>query len=250
MNRVTAISSLVTLICTAVLLAQSNIDNSVPNKHAWGENVGWTNWRGEATPGQGVLVGPYVVSGYIWAENIGWINVGDGTPGSVCSTPPFPAVGQPCYANVNGTDFGVSIAPNGTLHGFAWGENVGWINFDGGAMATPPQPARIDCADPPGQPLVRLNGYAWGENIGWINLSTLTATKFVALDAAAAPIPCDLNEDGDDNGLDIQLFVAFLLAADTPTWRDVCAGDVEAVPDGLIDFGDVSAFVQCMLSKP
>ncbi len=25
--------------------AQSNIDGSVPNKHAWGENIGWTNWR-------------------------------------------------------------------------------------------------------------------------------------------------------------------------------------------------------------
>ena len=234
--------SLATLVA-AHALAQSNIDNTVPNKHAWGENVGWTNWRGEATPGQGVLVSPFVLSGFIWAENVGWINVGDGTPGSNCG-------GLPCYANVNGTDFGVNIAANGTLHGMAWGENVGWINFDGGAMVTPAQPARILCGNPPTQPLARLTGFVWGENIGWINLSSLEATKFVALTAAATPLRCDLNEDGDDNGRDIQMFVNFLLAHDVPNWRDICEGDVEPIPDQTIDVGDVAPFVNCILSKP
>src|SRR5207247_429213 len=129
------------------------------------------------------------------------------------------------------------------LHGYAWGENIGWINFDGGALATPPQPARITCASPPGQPLARLTGFVWSENTGWINLSVLTAGQFVAVDAATTPIACDLNHDGVDNGRDIQLFVNFLLGSAAPNWRDVCSGDVQAVPDRMIDPADVAAFV-------
>jgi hypothetical protein len=44
--------------------------------------------------------------------------------------------------------------------GYAWGENVGWINFSpsyGGVTI-----------DPDGN----FNGWAWGENIGWINFNS------------------------------------------------------------------------------
>jgi hypothetical protein len=138
-------------------LAQSNVNPA--HKFAWGENVGWSNWRGEATPAQGVIFYGTFLTGFVWGENIGWINVGDGTPSNGVS-----------YANLFGTDFGVNLDSAGNLHGFAWGENAGWINFDGGALASPPQPARIESG--------RLRGYAWGENIGWINLDN--ATHFVS----------------------------------------------------------------------
>src|SRR5437762_1712406 len=81
-------------VIVGTAFAQSNIDNTAPNKFAWGENVGWTNWRDANGAVQGVSVGGFVMSGFIWGENIGWINVGDGTP----TTPPS-------YANANGTDF-------------------------------------------------------------------------------------------------------------------------------------------------
>jgi hypothetical protein len=236
MKRILIPASALALALTGGLLAQSNVDNVVPNKFGWGENVGWTNWRDANGALDGVHVGPFVMSGFIWGENIGWINVGDGSP----TTPPY-------YANVDGSDFGVNIDPDGDLHGYAWGENVGWINFDGGALATPPQPARIVCANPPGQPLARLTGYAWGENIGWINLADLTPGKYVSVDAAATPLLCDVNHDGIKNGGDIQAFVARLIAGGAD-WRDVCSGDVEAVPNGMIDPGDVPAFVTCLLS--
>jgi hypothetical protein len=45
---------------------------------------------------------------------------------------------------------------------YAWGTNVGWINFnptDGGVAVYPDH----------------LEGYAWGENVGWIRLGTYTA---------------------------------------------------------------------------
>ncbi|MBY0262707.1 MAG: hypothetical protein K2Q20_10210, partial [Phycisphaerales bacterium] len=63
------------------------------------------------------------------------------------------------------------------LSGFAWAENVGWINFNAGAAATPPSPARIDPAT------FRVRGAAWGENVGWINFDTTsTAVSFCRAD--------------------------------------------------------------------
>ena len=69
-----------------------------------------------------------------------WINVGDGSPANRVD-----------YGNADGSDCGVNIDPDGDLHGLAWGENIGWVNFDGGAMTTPRQPARIECPDPPAE---------------------------------------------------------------------------------------------------
>ncbi len=226
-------ASAILLGLAAAVPAQVNVDPVA--KHSWGENVGWTNWRGEATPGQGVTVGPFVMDGYIWGENVGWISVGDGTP----TVAPF-------YANDDDTDYGVNIDPDGDLHGYAWSENLGWVNFDGGAMATPAQPARILCATPPAMPLARLTGCVWGENVGWINLSELTAGNFVAVDTATTPLLCDMNHDGFSNGGDVQGFVHSLLNG-TGDWRDVCSGD-QPPTNGAIDLGDVTPFVNCLLN--
>ena len=154
-----------------------------------------------------------------------------------------PEVGR---LDVTGADAGVNIDSDGTLHGLAWGENIGWVNFDGGALATPPRPARIDCATPPGQPLARLTGFVWGENVGWINLDDLTPGKFVSVDAATAPIDCDMDHDGVPNGNDIALFVEYLMNSGAD-WRDVCSGDLETPPDGTIDLDDVTDFVACLV---
>lgn len=232
MNRVTLSAMLVSLAMAGALLAASNVDNTVPNKYSWGENVGWWNWRDANGGLQGVNVGNSIMEGYIWGENVGWINVGDGTPGSSCS-------GLPCYANVNGTDFGVNISADGSLHGYGWGENIGWINFDGGTMATPAQPAKILCAG-------RLTGYAWGENVGWINLSVLTPGQYVAVVSSFVPVLCDMNHDGVKNGLDIQAFENKLLLGGA-NWRDICSGDL-APPPGALTTADIPPFVACLLT--
>ncbi|HEY3243362.1 MAG TPA: hypothetical protein VGM03_08425 [Phycisphaerae bacterium] len=163
----TAVPAVPMYIGMGTAFAQSNIDPA--HKFAWGENVGWTNWRDANGGAQGVAVDGSFMGGFIWGENVGWINVGDGTPGTLCG-------GLPCYANGTGVDFGVNVDFDGSLHGFAWGENIGWINFDGGALASPPNPARFDAA------AGRLRGYAWGENVGWINLDD--AVHFVGVIAA------------------------------------------------------------------
>lgn len=57
--------------------------------------------------------------------------------------------------------FGLSapqVFAAGNCTGYAWGENVGWINFN-------PSGGGVTVADS------QLTGYAWGENVGWINMS-------------------------------------------------------------------------------
>ena len=209
----------------APVSAQSNIDPD--DKFGWGENIGWTNWRDANSTSEGIVVGSRFMGGFIWAENVGWINLGDGTPANGVS-----------YANIDGTDSGVNIDSDGDLHGFAWGENIGFVSFDGGAMATPPLPARIECDS-------RLTGYVWGENVGWINLDD--ATHFVAVDAVTTPVDCDMDHDGVPNGDDIALFVEYLMNSGAD-WRDVCSGDLETPSDGTIDLDDVTDFVACLVS--
>lgn len=171
MNTRTPIALATLLLLTCVASAQTNI---VPtSKFAWSENCGWLNFRDAgAVPGaQGARFLGSFASGFAWGENIGYINLGDATPVNAVN-----------YANTSGADFGVNInTTTRELSGLAWGENVGWINFSGGALATPPNPARIDSASG------RLRGYAWAENIGWINLDD--AVHFVRVKC-----PADYND--------------------------------------------------------
>jgi len=142
---------LILLVSGREALTQDLIDPA--HSYAWGENIGWTNWRdaGDPAGSQGVRVHATFLSGFIWGETVGWINVGSGEPASGNH-----------YANVDGSDFGVNIDPNGDLHGYAWGENIGWLNFD--TRARGEERARLDAA------AQRFRGYVWGENVGWINL--------------------------------------------------------------------------------
>jgi hypothetical protein len=55
--------------------------------------------------------------------------------------------------------FAGNIDPDNDDSKYAWGENVGWINFD------PSLGSGVRVTDS------AVEGYAWGENIGWINLS-------------------------------------------------------------------------------
>jgi hypothetical protein len=139
--------------------AQTTIDPF--SKYCWQENSGWMNWRDANNGEQGARDNMTYLSGFVWSESLGWINLGN-----------HPQTGLH-YSNAGGEDFGVNIRTDGTLGGFAWSENSGWINVDGGAMATPARPARIDAAQQ------RLFGFAWGENIGWVNLDLSVEEQFV-----------------------------------------------------------------------
>jgi hypothetical protein len=133
------------------------------NSFAYGANLGWLNWRGDVT--NGAVVGEYVCSGSIWSANCGWISLGSGAPANGLQ-----------YGNASATDFGVNVTghfvsggvPRAQLRGFAYGANIGWINFE--ATGNP----QISLST--GQ----LSGFAWSANCGWIDLAS--ATAFVQTD--------------------------------------------------------------------
>ena len=62
------------------------------------------------------------------------------------------------------------VAADGVLSGYAWGENVGWIDFapTGGGVS----------ANSSGD----LYGYAWGENIGWLSFNCTDASSCASVD--------------------------------------------------------------------
>ncbi len=180
-------------------------------KYAWAENVGYLNFADadNTTGATGVRILGNFLSGRIWSENIGWISVGDGNGP---------------YLNTLGQNSGVNFNPvSRQLSGYAWSENAGWINFSGGALATPPNPARVESLGASGS---RLRGYAWGENIGWINLDD--ANVYIGLTC-----PADLDDDGQ---VDLSDFFIFFGCWDLST---PCA-ELDGVPG--IDLGDFFAF--------
>lgn len=189
------------IVVSGVILTDRTIAGSSIVAHAqfaWGENVGWTNWRDAAAGTLGVRVCSDHLEGWIWSENLGWINVGAG--------------GGP-YDNSSGVDFGVNVLPDGYLAGFAWGENSGWLN-----VGTQPHVgdagARFDSSTR------RFRGYVWGENVGWLNLDD--AEHFVAVCIG------DLNADGIIDGVDLGVLLGQWASTDAEADLD-CDGDVDGV---------------------
>lgn len=68
-------------------------------------------------------------------------------------------------------DNNVFAAGNGNMYGYAWSENIGWINTDN----TLTNNYKVSIAVPGGA----FSGYAWSDNIGWIS--------FQAADVAGCP---------------------------------------------------------------
>jgi hypothetical protein len=201
--------------------AQSNIN--LDHRWAWGENIGWINWRhGAEDPNRisvGVCVGDTFLAGFIWAENVGWINVGNG---------------DGPYANdpSDSSTFGVNLDPNSDpnapeLVGYAWAENVGWINFEGGRLAEPPEPARLENG-------CRLRGYVWAENIGWINLDD--DEKFVMA------LQGDLNYDEVVDLADLAQLLGHYGECNDVTYED---GDIfPPCGNGCVDLADLAELLR------
>ncbi len=141
------------------------------DNYSWGENVGWQNWKPKYSgTDYGVTVYDECLTGYVWNENIGWIKLGDTscTGGDCCQS----GTSKGYENDSNGTDddgdgvaddWGVNNDGDGNLSGYAWGENVGWINF------------KDTSGNDYNQVVINNDGeftdYAWGENIGWINMN-------------------------------------------------------------------------------
>lgn len=139
------------------------------NHWTWSENAGFMTFRRVAGNCNNVVLRPGLyMEGSAWGENIGWINFGNRPLNNARYTNIVEStLGGPVLnygVNVLVDSLQTNICP---LSGWAWGENVGWINFDAANTTTPPNPARFDFN------AKRLRGYAWGENIGWINFDSI-----------------------------------------------------------------------------
>ena len=115
------------------------------HRYAYGANVGWLDFRGDNI--QGAVLGQFYATGYVWSANCGWICLGNGPTNGFA------------YSNTSVNDWGVNHDGLGNLRGYAYGANIGWINFEEN-----------------GNPTVhlqhgRLSGFIYGANVGWIDLS-------------------------------------------------------------------------------
>lgn len=188
-----------------------NIDpDNVGAQYAYGENVGWINFRPAFGPG--VTVTDMALTGFAWGENIGWINLNPSIGGSSNKGNPFqqePLPGVFPDSDIFGVPdlgfgkLGVANDGAGNLSGFAWAENVGWIDFaptEGGVHINPATG--------------KFSGKAWGENIGWINFNTPEdgPVFYKVLKTAWRGLPVspegDLDGDGDIDRDDLNILLA------------------------------------------
>jgi hypothetical protein len=144
-------SLLFAFIATFVVASAHATSINATNRHGYGANIGWLNFRGDIT--NGAKIGLHFSTGYVWSANCGWISLGSGKPTNGYS-----------YANNSATDWGVNLVmPGGYLRGMAYGANIGWINFETNGNA------RVNLTTG------KLDGYAYGANVGWISLSNSQA---------------------------------------------------------------------------
>lgn len=176
----------------ALQLAHAASTISTNNSFAFGANIGWMDWRGDETNNcvactNGVIVGEFVLKGYVYAANVGWINLGNGTPANGIQ-----------YQNNFASDFGVNNLGTGELRGYAYGANIGWIVFTNRSAA-----GLLLSTEVPHFDLVtgRFGGYAYSVNCGWISLSNAFAS--VKTDKVVAGI--DTDADGIPDAWERQL---------------------------------------------
>ena len=136
------------LLTLSTLAAPAQSTISPTDRHAYGANFGWINFRPSAA--EGLVVNETTLSGRAWSANFGWLYFGDN------QTLP--------YANTSAANYGVNLAAGGQLTGYAWSPNAGWINFEQSR----------------GQPRIDLltgefHGHAWSANAGWIKLDAAPA---------------------------------------------------------------------------
>ena len=163
------------------------------SRFSYGANFGWLDWNSGAS--NATITGS-VCSGWIYSANCGWISLGNGMPTNGIS-----------YANASADDFGVNCDPAGNLRGFAYGANIGWINFeDSGAP-------RIDLST--GQ----LSGSIYGANVGWISLSPGPALRLAQSSGGTV-----LTWTSNPNGRYVVQFLETMQSGST--WVDSALGTI------------------------
>jgi len=96
------------------------------------------------------------ITGYAWSDNIGWVSFSCSNTSS-CGT----------------SNYGLWIAPNGTVAGYAWSDNIGWVSAQGAdvsACPSAPCTPSINITTGAMSGWFRALAYGGGWD-GWISLS-------------------------------------------------------------------------------
>src|ERR1041385_2973232 len=170
---------LIPLVLTGSMAAALGATTINPtNKFAYGANLGWMDWRGDTN--SGTVIGEFVCSGYLWAANVGWIHLGSNAPANGVQ-----------YQNNSATDYGVNHDGQGNLRGFAYGANIGWVNFENTGAP------KVDLKTG------RLSGSIYSANCGWISLNN--AFAFVQTDTLAPGNPAAVRSEEHTSELQSRL---------------------------------------------
>lgn len=138
-------------------------------------------------------------SGYAWSENFGWLSfdcVNQLDPWDCDQTDntfdnygvtrtldtlsgfgrtqigfvSFNCASSPNLDPCKTADYRVTVDAKGDYHGWAWGEEIGWISFNcadrGGSACSVSNYKVYETATPTG---AEIHGWAWSENYGWIS---------------------------------------------------------------------------------
>jgi hypothetical protein len=124
--------------------------------------------------------------------------------------------------------FGSTAAMVGDVQGWVDGTlpNYGWMVRNPESFDDAPSSKRFDSSE---------------------NLTAAFRPKLtINFTPGPACTPGDMNNDGNIDGEDVDVFVSTLLTGGTA--QQICAGDVQASPDGTVTTADVPNFVQCVLN--
>jgi hypothetical protein len=165
--------------------------------------TGWPEQKYQAclwAPGNDATVKIYA-KGWFWDTNLGWISMYCGDEDNNAATP---------YTNLNvlcgNFEYGVWMdgygqATRGRLHGYAWGDNVGYISFnclETGTCAASSYYLQPDVTTDPWNALSTCTGFVnvpgcaptgagvshgWADSVGWIDFSGVRFPWFQLIDA-------------------------------------------------------------------
>ncbi|MBU1992728.1 MAG: putative metal-binding motif-containing protein [Patescibacteria group bacterium] len=153
----------------------------------------------------------YRIKGWAWNENLGWISFFCGDEGKLENGSPVNTnLGVKCVNDsLPDLEYGVRIMPNGTLAGWAWNDNAGWISFgcnagvnEGSACGGINYSMKLDATYDETKDPKEITGnkwsagktHAWNDSVGYIDFSTTTIPWAPNKDFAC---PSCVDIDGD-----------------------------------------------------
>jgi len=127
-----------------IVFAATNIDSTY--RYAWNDVIGWVDFY--AT--DNINVSSTQLTGYA-SSSVGFIALDCATSpsGDICGT----------------SDFKVLKDGTGGLSGYAWNDNIGWLNFSG--TTTQDQAYGVSVDPSSGD----FSGWAWNDAVGWFSFN-------------------------------------------------------------------------------